>query len=343
MEYNKSLTMAGDTAGSRPYLAVNPYPDAGMYERFFFLKEKPFHITPDPRFLYLSRKHREAIDLLTFGINGRKGFILLTGEVGTGKTTLCRALLEKLPPGTESALILNPVLSDVELLKTITQDLSLKVAEDTPKGHIDALNSFLLELSASGGNAVVIIDEAQNLSPAALEMVRLLSNLETEKEKLLQIILVGQPELKEKLSRTNLRQLNQRIIIRHHLEPLDLGETGAYIENRLAIAGGNGVEFTKDALRSIHKGSGGIPRMINIICDRALTAAFIDGKKAVDSSVLGKALVELRREGYIQDGADGSAGPYLHYTPHIALSAFVLSFIAGILWGAELLKIAAGY
>lgn len=314
-----------------------------MYERFFFLNEMPFHITPDTRFLYLSRKHREAIELLTFGIRDRKGFMLLTGEVGTGKTTLCRAILERLPKGAESALILNPVLSDVELLKTITADFGIRVAEDSPKGHIDGLNGFLLKLAASGGNAVVIIDEAQHLSPAALEMVRLLSNLETEKEKLLQIILVGQPELKQKLAMTDLRQLNQRIIIRHHLDPLDPDETREYIENRLAVAGGAAsVEFTKGALRSIYRGAGGIPRMINILCDRALTAAFIEGRMVIDSKVLGKALLELGKEGYIRRQSAIRAG-LNQYTPCIAMSTFVIALVAGIFWGPVLLKLAAGF
>jgi len=341
MEYNEAFTM--DSGASRPSRRAVLRQDGGMYERFFFLNEKPFHITPDPRFLYLSKKHREAIDLLSFGIRERKGFILLTGEVGTGKTTLCRAILERLPKGTESALILNPVLSDIELLKTITADFGIKAVEDTPKGHIDGLNSFLLGLASNGGNAVVIIDEAQNLSPAALEMVRLLSNLETEKEKLLQIILVGQPELKKKLAMTSLRQLNQRIIIRHHLEPLDLDETREYIENRLAVAGGNAsVEFTKDALRSIYSNASGIPRMINILCDRALTAAFIEGKRVIDSKLLGKALLELCNEGYIRQG---TAAPVAinQYTPYIVMSTFVIALVAGILWGPVLLKLAAGY
>ena len=314
-----------------------------MYERFFFLKEKPFHITPDPRFLYLGRKHGEAIELLSYGVKERKGFILLTGEVGTGKTTLCRALLDKLPQGTESALILNPMLSDTELLSTIVHDFGLKPSGMTPRAHIDCLNNFLLERYASGGNAVVIIDEAQHLNQAALEMVRLLSNLETEREKLLQIVLVGQPELREKLRMNQLRQLNQRIIIRYHLEALDLGETADYIGNRLEVAGCAGsVEFTPDALRAIHRGSGGIPRMINIVCDRALTAAYITDKRLIDRKVTGFALSELEAEGYIAKGSSGVLA-YLEYTPHIAASMFILALLAGIFWGPFVLGLGPGH
>jgi general secretion pathway protein A len=310
-----------------------------MYERFFFLKERPFHITPDPRFLYLGRKHGEAMELLSYGIRERKGFILLTGEVGTGKTTLCRALLDKLPEHTESALILNPMLSDVDLLSTIVHDFGLNPAAATPAAHIERLNCFLLELNARGGNAAVIIDEAQNLNRSALEMVRLLSNLETEREKLLQIVLVGQPELREKLKTSQLRQLNQRVIIRYHLDPLDLGETAAYIKNRLDVAGPTGsVEFTADALEAVHRGSGGIPRMINIVCDRALTAAYISEKRVIDKKVLGLALAELETEGYMT----GTAGllAYLEYTPHIAASMFLLALLAGIYWGPFVLGLA---
>lgn len=304
-----------------------------MYETFFFLKEKPFHITPDPRFLYLGRKHGEAIELLSYGVKERKGFILLTGEVGTGKTTLCRALLDKHPQNTESALILNPMLSDVELLSTILHDFGLKPSGETPRAHIDCLNGFLLERYASGANAVVIIDEAQNLGPAALEMVRLLSNLETEREKLLQIVLVGQPELRKKLKMPQLRQLNQRVIIRCNLDPLDLGETAAYIGNRLVVAGSTGaVEFTPDSLRAIHRRSGGIPRMINIVCDRALTAAYISSKRLIDKRVTDMALRELESEGYI-DSRSADILAYLEYTPHIAASMFLLAVLAGIFWG----------
>lgn len=309
-----------------------------MYKNFFYLKEEPFHITPDPKFLYLSAKHSEAIDLMTFGINERKGFMLLSGEIGTGKTTLCRALLERLPKKTESALILNPVLSDYDLLSAITDDFGITVESDTVKGHIDSLNSFLLKTAAGGGNAVVIIDEAQNLAPKTLEMVRLLSNLETEKEKLLQIILVGQPELREKLEQHELKQLNQRIIVRYHLKPLDFSETDAYIKSRLHVAGGDrSVRFTDESVRDIFEASGGIPRMINIICDRALTAAFIEEKRVVDLGIADKAICELERDGYIRDETgSGNFG----YAPFIAVSAFLLSLLAGIFFGPLVLKAA---
>lgn len=312
-----------------------------MYEKFFYLNEKPFHITPDPRFLYLSSSHREAIDLMTFGIAGRKGFILLCGEVGTGKTTLSRALLEKLPKKTESALILNPLLSDVELLKTITSDLGLK-AGDSLKSHIDVLNAFLLDIASQGGTAAVIIDEAQNLSPKALEMVRLLSNLETEKEKLLQIILVGQPELKEKLSLPELRQLNQRMIIRYDLKPLGLDDTDGYIRNRLFVAGGaSTVHFTNEAVMEVHRASLGIPRMINIICDRALTAAFVKSERKVGLEHVLSSITELEDDGYLTKEYTGIPPRYLRYIPHIAISAFAAALAAGIRLAPSIAKLAS--
>jgi general secretion pathway protein A len=311
-----------------------------MYEKFFYLKEKPFHITPDPRFLFLSSKHREAMELLCFGVSKRKGFIVLTGEVGTGKTTLCRVLLEKLPSSVETALILNPLLSDHDLLKTITGDFGLNVEGGSAKAHIDRLNEFLLEIASRGGNAVVIIDEAQNLSPRALEMLRLLSNLETEKEKLLQIIMVGQPELKDKLQLPQLRQLNQRVIVRYHLNPLDIKETGAYIQSRLFVAGGSGtVRFTEEAVEKVYAASSGIPRMINIICDRALTAAFIGEKRTVDIEAVNIATDELASDGYLGGEDRGLHQPgYLRYMRHIALSTFVAALVAGIFCGPLIIE-----
>lgn len=271
------------------------------YEKFFYLKENPFNITPDTRFLYMSKKHQEALDLLFFGISERKGFLLLSGEVGTGKTTICRALLDKLNSKVKSALILNPLLSDIELLMTMNQDFGLKADSPSLKEQLDILNAFLLEKTKNGGNAVVIIDEAQNLSPKALEMIRLLSNLETKKTKLLQIVLVGQPELRDKLKLPELRQLNQRIVVRCHLGSLNFEETKTYIFKRLTIAGGKGnIKFTVTALKSIYEASSGIPRLINIICDRALTAAFVAGKRVIDEDVEKKAIDELDMDGTLR-------------------------------------------
>jgi general secretion pathway protein A len=304
-----------------------------MYEKFFFLKEKPFHITPDPRFLFLSKKHAEALDLLAFGINERKGFILLTGEVGTGKTTICRALLERLPKKTESALILNPVLSEHDLLKTITADFGLNVESDGARAHLDALNAFLLRVASAGGNAVVIIDEAQNLSTATLEMVRLLSNLETEKEKLLQIVMVGQPELGEKLKMPELRQLNQRIVVRCELDPLGPEETEAYVMNRLLVAGGRGsLQFKNGALGLVHALSRGVPRLINIICDRTLVAAFVEERRSVDTDLVRKASEDLKMDGCVAAGRSPvMAARQAGYMPHIIISSFVIALIAMIL------------
>ncbi|MFQ5464978.1 MAG: ExeA family protein [Thermodesulfobacteriota bacterium] len=322
-----------------------------MYEKFFYLRENPFNITPDPRYLFLSKSHAEAIELMSYGVRRRKGFMLLTGEVGTGKTTLCRALLGRLPGTTESALILNPVLSDIELLRTINHDFGLDLRSDSLKDNLDALNDFLLKTNVRGGNAVIIIDEAQKLSPRALEMLRLLSNLETDREKLLQIVMVGQPEFRSKLRMSGLRQLNQRVIVRHHLEPLDAGDTGGYIANRLRVAGAESrLAFSPSAVRLVHETSHGIPRMINIICDRTLTAAFIDETRTIGEGTVKKAVLELTREGYVRmpglaaaaaaspmyldAGAGGFEGApfYERYIPHIAVSTFAMALAAGFLW-----------
>lgn len=312
-----------------------------LYEKFFYLKENPFNITPDPRFLYLSKKHQEALEIISFGISERKGFLMLSGEVGTGKTTLCRALLDRLDTKVKSALIFNPLLSDIELIQAINQDFGLKVDSISLKEQLDVLNSFLVEKARDGGNAVVIIDEAQNLSLKALEMIRLLSNLETEKMKLLQILLVGQPELREKLKLPELRQLNQRIVVRYHLKSLNFEEAKAYIFNRLTIAGGRGnIRFTSTALKSIYEASSGIPRLINIVCDRALTAAFVAGKRVINDEIERRAVDELDMDGTFRKDIEiphkksGVRGlkPGIRYASYLAVSTVILAVIFAMWW-----------
>jgi len=240
-----------------------------MYEEFYGLREKPFNLTPDPRFFFLSESHREAFEHLLYGIKEREGFILITGEVGAGKTTLCRALLNKLDSNIiNSALILNPMFSGQELLQCILSDFGIQSKATTKKKLLDELNRFLLSKQAANQNSILIIDEAQNLPLPVLEELRILSNLETEKEKLLQIILMGQIELKEKLSLPRLRQLNQRISIRYHLRTLGEEETPRYIQHRMTVAGSSGdIHFTSSALREIYRYSQGIPRLINLAAD----------------------------------------------------------------------------
>ncbi len=248
-----------------------------MYTGFFGLNEKPFSITPDPRYLFLSERHAEALAHLLYGVTESGGFIQLTGEVGTGKTTVVRSLLEQMPPDTEVALVLNPRLTPHEFLLTICEELRIPLTLDdrgSAKAIVDSLNRHLLEAHAAGRRVVLIVDEAQNLSPDVLEQIRLLTNLETAKQKLLQIILIGQPELRQLLARTDLRQLAQRITGRYHLEPLDKAETRAYIRHRLRVAGGGGETFTNAATGAIHHHARGVPRLINVICDRALLGAY---------------------------------------------------------------------
>ncbi|HAG49913.1 MAG: hypothetical protein A2X87_03735 [Deltaproteobacteria bacterium GWC2_42_51] len=315
-----------------------------MYEKFFYLKENPFSITPDPKYLYLSKKHQEALDLLFFGVIEHKGFLMLSGEVGTGKTTLCRALLDKFNSKVKSALILNPLLSDAELIQTINEDFGLKMESSSLKKQIDTLNSFLIEQTKKGSNSAVIIDEAQNLSLKALEMVRLLSNLETEKTKLMQIILVGQPELREKLKLPELRQLNQRIVVRYHLGSLNFEETKAYIFRRLTVAGGKGhIKFTSTALKSIYEASSGIPRLINLVCDRALTAAFVAGTRVIDDEIQKKAIDELDKDGTLKKDADIQPKKRLRkgkYAPYIYASAIIVFIALGLLWNSTKIGIA---
>lgn len=262
-----------------------------MYLDHYGLKEPPFSITPDPRFVFLSERHRDALAHLLFGVGqgGGGGFVLLTGEVGTGKTTLCRLLLEQLPDNARAALVLNPRLSPVELLETIGEELRLDLAgrRGSVKALVDALNAYLLDAYARGLRVVLIVDEAQNLSRDALEQVRLLTNLETDTQKLLQIVLIGQPELRDMLARPDMRQLSQRITARFHLTPLDALETAALLRHRYRVAGGQRLPFTAAAVKRIHAHSGGVPRLINVISERALLGGY-----ARDDATIGESLVD---------------------------------------------------
>jgi len=267
-----------------------------MYTSFFGLSEKPFAITPDPRYLYLSERHAEALAHLLYGINESGGFIQLTGEVGTGKTTVVRTLLSRVPHHADVAVILNPRVTPVEFLLTICEELGLGLDEadrDSVKQMVDALNRRLLSAHAEGRRIIVIVDEAQNLSAEVLEQVRLLTNLETATQKLLQIILIGQPELRELLDRTDLRQLAQRITGRYHLKPLLREETQQYIRHRLRVAGASGEIFTPAALREVHRLATGIPRVINVCCDRALLGAYTRETKKVTPALVRRAAGEV--------------------------------------------------
>ncbi len=267
-----------------------------MYLEHYGLNEAPFSITPDPRYVFLSDRHREALAHLLYGVGkgGGSGFVQLTGEVGTGKTTLCRLLLEQLPEDTRVALILNPKLGPVELLAAICEELDVQVDAGSrdQKTLVDALNHYLLDAYAQGIRVVLIVDEAQELSVASLEQVRLLTNLETPTQKLLQIILLGQPELRELLDKPELRQLAQRITARYHLEPLDSEETAAYVRHRLEVAGLKAAPFTRLAMAAVYRRSGGIPRVINIVADRALTAGYAQDKDKITERMVHQAANE---------------------------------------------------
>ncbi len=266
-----------------------------MYKKHFGLAETPFSIAPDPRYLFMSEGHREALAHLVYGVKSDGGFVLLTGEVGTGKTTVCRCLLAQLSEDTEVAFIINPKVTAVELLATICDELEIQVDHEhgSIKTLVDAINHYLLNANRDGTRVLLIIDEAQNLTPEVLEQVRLLTNLETDRRKLLQIILLGQPELNELLERPELRQLSQRITARYHIEPLNRIETRAYIKHRLRIAGHDDNPFPDALLTTIHRLSRGIPRLINVICDRCLLGAYADDKKKVSSSILNRAAKEV--------------------------------------------------
>ena len=269
-----------------------------MYLRYFGLNEAPFSITPDPAFVFLSPRHRDALAHLMYGIGkgGSGGFVQLTGEVGTGKTTLCRCLLEQIPEGTRIALLLNPLVTPRELLAAVSEELGIDISDsiDSTRLLVDGLNEYLLEAHERGERVVVVIDEAQNLSPEALEQVRLLTNLETAKEKLLQIVLLGQPELRDLLQRRNLRQLAQRITARYHLSPLGPKDTHLYIRHRLQIAGAQRNPFRRNAMNALYQRSQGIPRLINIIADRSLVAAFAKERMDVTAAMVHEAANEVQ-------------------------------------------------
>ena len=278
-----------------------------MYLEHFNLTERPFSITPDPRFLYMSARHREALAHLLYGLGDGGGFVQLTGEVGTGKTTICRCLLEQIPENVDLAVVLNPKVTAIELIATVCDELGIDYDADNVsiKSLTDVLNRYLLDAYARGRHTVLIIDEAQNLSADVLEQVRLLTNLETATQKLLQIILIGQPELRTLLGREDMRQLAQRVTARYHLEPISREETGAYIRHRLQICGSSQTLFNKRAVDKIQHLSGGIPRLINVLCDRSMLGAFVEGRAQVDAKVVKKAASEVLAEN--EDEKEGSS------------------------------------
>ena len=265
-----------------------------IYQEFYGLKEAPFSVTSDPNFLFFSRHHKEAFSHFLYGIKERKGFLQITGEIGTGKTTLCRALLDTLDPKTKSAFILNPNLSALQLLKAIVADFGVMVKTRSRMELMDVLNQFLITQLTEGNNVVLIIDEAQNLNPEVLEQIRMISNLETHKEKLIQIALVGQPELRQKLENPTLRQLRQRIGIRYHILPLERDEVGEYIQHRLHVAGSNGrIQFVPKTVDSIYRYSKGIPRLINMVCDKCLLAGYVYETDEMTLEIVRRCIQEL--------------------------------------------------
>lgn len=268
-----------------------------MYRQFYGFQDDPFSLTPDPRFLYLTTQHREALNHLLYGIRQRKGFICLTGEVGTGKTTLCRALLRQLGPGYHTALILNPMLSRTQLVRAIADEFGVEVPPPRDRlAGLAALDAFLLRINAAGHDAVLIIDEAQDMPTRCLELVRLLGNLETETQKLLQIVLMGQPELRAKLQAPALRQLAQRITVRFHLQPMSLDDTEGYLRHRLEVAAGDTgtVCFEAGAVREIFRYSQGTPRLVNAVSDKALLAGYVYQTRRIGRHLARLAAAELR-------------------------------------------------
>lgn len=296
-----------------------------MYEAFYGLKERPFNLTPDPKYLYLSDKHKEAFAHLLFGIKNRSGFVMVTGEIGTGKTTICRNLLNQIDAETRIAFIFNPALNPLELIKKINVEFGVSAEADNVLQLTETLNAYLLEQAAQGNACVLVIDEAQNLSPQVLEQIRLLSNLETETDKLLQIVLIGQPELGEKLALHELRQLNQRITARYHLKPLDEHETLQYIAYRLHVAGGRRkIQFSKTAVKSVYKYSGGTPRVINALCDRALLIGYTKEAVNITAAIIKQAASEIRGEKVVVERPWSTLLRQFMPSPALALTAAIV-------------------
>jgi type II secretory pathway predicted ATPase ExeA len=281
-----------------------------LYQMHFGLSQAPFNITPDPSFLYRSASHREGLAQLSYGIRARKGFVVLTGEVGTGKTTLIHALLNDLNGSAHTALIFNTIIRPADLLRTVCEEFGLidpKRSLQEIHDYLVSLNEFLLESYRKGENCALIIDESQNLSAEVLESIRLLSNFETSKDKLLQILLVGQPELGARLNSPELRQLKQRVMLRHHLRALSIQECCEYVSNRLKVAGGDRSIFTPTALESVYSYSGGIPRVVNVLCDNALLTGYALGRKEIDAGIIREVAGDLN----IINNAEALARPIL--------------------------------
>ncbi len=264
-----------------------------MYNKFYGLKETPFNLTPNSRFFFPSHKHTEALDSLIYAINQRKGFIVITGEIGSGKTTVCRTLFRKLDKNTQIALVTNTHLSSKDLLMSVLEDLEIDFVEGSKAKLLSQLNTYLLEQAHLGNNVVLIIDEAQNLKTGVLEEIRMLSNLETETEKLIQIILIGQPELKQKLALPRLEQLRQRISVYFHLSPLTLQETSEYVTHRMHVASGSSRHyFTERAIEMIYQFSKGVPRLINQIADNALLTGYVEEAEVIDERIMTEVIIE---------------------------------------------------
>jgi general secretion pathway protein A len=297
------MTTTATAAASFAQALSRAREEYAMYEDYYGFSEKPFSLTPDPKYLYRSRSHADALELLQFAIRRHEGFVVLTGDIGTGKTTLCRALLEQLDRRTLTALVLNPFLAEEDLLRSILVDFGVVSRDDIRRGRlagiskqdlIETLSEFLLSLPGLGATALLVVDEAQSLPRSVLEHIRILSNLETAKDKLLQIVLVGQSNLKDVLKSPDLRALDQRVSIRYNLRPLTREETGAYVSHRLTVAGGaSAVGFSPSAIDVVYRCTAGIPRLINLVCDRALLAAYSDRACRVTRDMVRKGAASL--------------------------------------------------